>query len=666
MSTTIGEVNINLRMNLAEFKRDVKDGADASSRATKQIADEAKQTSREATASLALIGEEIGVTIPRHVRTLIATLPGVGGALAAAFDSIAIITIIGIIAEMIDKLKDFADQAEKIEKAWDDFGLSGQKALSGLHEEFLSLQIQLDKLANDNAKALRDQLQLIDAQSLSNLQKQFEQLSTESDKAFDAMRQSWFKTLLTFGNNSTVTSVEGGIGEFFTALWDKVTPSNKVDAQIASAKEGLAELMAAVQKFQQAGDFGHASQIIADGITKMQDAIKNTANPAVREVLEKQLAVLQQIGLSYHGINVNADAKKQIAEITETTNALDEQLGTLKSLEEATRRIVSQNDDRFTREEQQTEQLIQSWKEYAEELERSGINSGAAGQAIQQLTQHLADLQAMAERSVQKLMGLSDESRKMVNDFISSAALTKNIKLPAFGDTAQEQNFQEQLLRINALMADGKLTAEQYGQAVQQLRFQFGEGGAATGVKEFFQEFQAAGQEAAQVYDLLKTGMDGFLQNLSETLATGKANWADYFASIEEMILKSSLQTLLKQALGFLNNSDFFSSLGGGNLFGSGGIFGPGHASGGPVMPGTIYPVGEKGIEYFRPNVPGQILTQDQLNNASGKSRGGTIVNNFNLEVHGVTDADSFKKSAPQLRAELYRSGAMAHQRNSR
>lgn len=661
MATTIGEVNINLRMNLLEFKKDVKDGADASSRATKQIADEARENSREASASLQLIGEEIGVTIPRHVRTLIATLPGVGSALSAAFDSVAIIAIIGIIAEMIDKLSELGKQQEKIEAAWNEVGHTGEKALQSLNEESLSLKVQLDKLAGDNLAALQDQLKLIDAQSLGNLTQQFEELQKQADKAFDTMEQGWLASVATLGNNSTLK----GIGETFAEFWDTIAPTNKTNDAVKNLKEGVDELIAQVIHLKQSGDITGATQALADGISKVQAALtKPIKNDSIRAALERELGLLQQLNSVYQAIQSNADSKKQIAEITETTNDLNDQLKTLQGLEAATRGVMNQNEDRFTREEQQTEQLIQSWKEYAEELERSDINSGAAGQAIQQLTQHLADLQAMAERSVQKLMGLSDESRKMVNDFIASGALAKNIQLPAFGDTAQEQNFYEALARLNSQM--NKLTPEQYGQAVQQLRYQFGIGGAATGVKEFAQEFQAAGQEAAQVYDLLKTGMDGFLQNLSETLATGKANWADYFASIEEMILKSSLQTLLKQALGFLNNSDFFSGLFGGNLFGSGGIFGPGHASGGPVMPGTIYPVGEKGIEYFRPNVPGQILTQDQLNNASGKSRGGTIVNNFNLEVHGVTDADSFKKSAPQLRAELYRSGAMAHQRNSR
>ena len=37
-------------------------------------------------------------------------------------------------------------------------------------------------------------------------------------------------------------------------------------------------------------------------------------------------------------------------------------------------------------------------------------------------------------------------------------------------------------------------------------------------------------------------------------------------------------------------------------------VFGPGHASGGPVMPGVLYPVGERGPELFAPSTPGTII----------------------------------------------------------
>lgn len=63
-----------------------------------------------------------------------------------------------------------------------------------------------------------------------------------------------------------------------------------------------------------------------------------------------------------------------------------------------------------------------------------------------------------------------------------------------------------------------------------------------------------------------------------------------------------------------------------------GGIFGGGRASGGPVMRGTTYLVGEQGPELFTPSSTGSIIP----NNALG--RGGSTIN---LTVNGAIDSES-------------------------
>src|SRR6185369_5983184 len=104
MSTTIGEVNINLRMSLAQFKKDVQDGTDAARSGTKAMADDVKANTFEARGTLMLLGEEIGVHIPRHLQSMIASLPGVGPALSAAFSSVAVLALIEVIAKVVEKI----------------------------------------------------------------------------------------------------------------------------------------------------------------------------------------------------------------------------------------------------------------------------------------------------------------------------------------------------------------------------------------------------------------------------------------------------------------------------------------------------------------------------------------------------------------------------------
>src|SRR5437867_12432043 len=127
MSTSIGEVNINLRMSLAQFKTDTRSGMTEVTRATKEMSASFRDQSREAKASLALIGDEIGVSIPRHLRGLIASIPGVGSALSAAFNSIAVVALLGVIVEIAKKIQELADESSKAAEAWKKLTDAGQE-----------------------------------------------------------------------------------------------------------------------------------------------------------------------------------------------------------------------------------------------------------------------------------------------------------------------------------------------------------------------------------------------------------------------------------------------------------------------------------------------------------------------------------------------------------
>ena len=62
---------------------------------------------REARGEVALLGEEFGVHLPRHVQTFVAQMPGVGEALEAAFAATAVLFIIEAIVKLTEKTTDF-------------------------------------------------------------------------------------------------------------------------------------------------------------------------------------------------------------------------------------------------------------------------------------------------------------------------------------------------------------------------------------------------------------------------------------------------------------------------------------------------------------------------------------------------------------------------------
>jgi hypothetical protein len=106
-----------------------------------------------------------------------------------------------------------------------------------------------------------------------------------------------------------------------------------------------------------------------------------------------------------------------------------------------------------------------------------------------------------------------------------------------------------------AIIQENQKFARSYAQNLEAV------GGFANGAKAFFIEFQNDGQNTATaVYDAFKTAFDGLNSQLTDLVVKGKANFKELGQSIESSIVKSSLQSLEKSAVGSLSG-----------LFGGGG-----------------------------------------------------------------------------------------------
>jgi lambda family phage tail tape measure protein len=239
-------------------------------------------------------------------------------------------------------------------------------------------------------------------------------------------------------------------------------------------------------------------------------------------------------------------------------------------------------------------------------------------------------------------------------------------------------NIQDQINQLNKFKETHALTAQQqiaYDAIIHDLELQkqkdldtllLKTDSVTAGFKAWFDEFTNDGVTSAQkVFSVMNTAIQGLENNLAQMITTGKAKWSDYVNSILQELQKLALNALFKQLLGLglgaLNNSDFFSSLGGGNIFGSGGIFGGGRAGGGDVSPGTIYEVGEQGKELFVPRTAGTIVPNGRTVNT--KSGGVTNIFNQHFDIN-ASDADSFRASQGQIAATGWTAARRAAGRN--
>jgi lambda family phage tail tape measure protein len=192
-----------------------------------------------------------------------------------------------------------------------------------------------------------------------------------------------------------------------------------------------------------------------------------------------------------------------------------------------------------------------------------------------------------------------------------------------------------------------------------------------------------------KVFESFHKALDDLSSQLAQFVVTGKANFKQLFQSLEESIAKAGFQKIFssvangigskfglstKGPSGTALDPIFVQMAGAGDLGGIipaaggssgegglGGFFGlfknliPGLASGGDVTPGRAYVVGERHPEFFIPNAPGHV--------SPAVSMGGHQTH-VTMNIHGVQDADSFRRSQSQIMGDLHRALATAHGRN--
>lgn len=102
---------------------------------------QAAHATREAKGEMALLGEATGIHIPRHIRSFVAELPGVGAAMSAAFSATAVLFLIDILVKGSEKLSEWIAKT---------FILT--EAMKKQHEEQVALNTELAKHADEYKK----------------------------------------------------------------------------------------------------------------------------------------------------------------------------------------------------------------------------------------------------------------------------------------------------------------------------------------------------------------------------------------------------------------------------------------------------------------------------------------------------------------------------------
>lgn len=122
---------------------------------------------KEARGEVRLIGEEIGVRLPRHVGNFLAELPGVGPALSAAFSATAVLFLAQALVEVTSKVADFASEHFVFTQAMKDSNFAiveTNKLLLEQSANYNKAKDALDKFGASGSDGVRLQLEALKEQ----------------------------------------------------------------------------------------------------------------------------------------------------------------------------------------------------------------------------------------------------------------------------------------------------------------------------------------------------------------------------------------------------------------------------------------------------------------------------------------------------------------------
>jgi hypothetical protein len=227
---------------------------------------------RESKASLALMGEEIGVHIPRHIRGFISAMPGVGTALSAAFSGIAVVALIGVIVEAIKKVVEFHENLEKL-----------REAPERIQAEFARLT-GATKTANDEMRVTNDRLENAIAKLEHRPQNNLKLAIDEAAVAADHLSEKMDKALRSFAD----VAIKNAPGVF---------------ANIIGGQAGIDDLVKLVQgKSGYGGLIGDLYKATSSGgdPTKVLGQYRGAVGTMIRQ---SEMAEAYQQGKGFEGVS---------------------------------------------------------------------------------------------------------------------------------------------------------------------------------------------------------------------------------------------------------------------------------------------------------------------------------------------------------------------------
>lgn len=193
-----------------------------------------------------ILDEAIGIRLPRGVTRFISELIPLGGIMDAAFAASVIFIVVEALAKGVEKLIEWHEEAHKIELAQTDFNTAILNSFNTLDDNLLRAGIKVDELRGDHMAALNKEIELINHQSLDQLQHEFEVMAKAADALFKQLETEWFT--FTLGSKGAADALKDLQSQYqFLLAQDKEKEANDLFEGTRKSAHEVLDLMRQLQ-----------------------------------------------------------------------------------------------------------------------------------------------------------------------------------------------------------------------------------------------------------------------------------------------------------------------------------------------------------------------------------------------------------------------------------
>lgn len=373
------QVDLGAASQMDALKSNVVSNTNEMANGFQRMGETAKRSSFEAQGAVRLLGEEVGVHMSRHISRFISQLPGVGTAMAAAFNVFAIVGVIEVLGQVINKITEVWNAAEKNAEAWRKIEQTARDANEKIEKEIDAQEKKYIELTQGPVAGLIFEIghmRSVAVEAFKEIEKQMDEVQKQFAEEGGGMQ--WMI----------------GMGSQARALAEDVKKTSlEIQEAQRKAQIGLPALKTPEQgKTLSAEDQAFNTEVLTRPIIAAEDVIRNKINeinkiPLV-DVSDDQRDKLQKLQQTYIGIYAQLEKQRTLQADMVRDKATEEKV-------EVHKIGVGEGDERIAAQKRQSDAEIKLTEETAV-LKAKAVSSADKLAALESGLAKTKDLDAQA------------------------------------------------------------------------------------------------------------------------------------------------------------------------------------------------------------------------------------------------------------------------------